>query len=49
MIALILYTALVLLIGIIIGACLTHDMIRDCSKSHKLFIDIYEIIDTRET
>jgi hypothetical protein len=48
MITLVLYTLAVLVIGVLIGACSTHDMIRDCAKSHELFIDIYEIIDTRE-
>jgi hypothetical protein len=48
MIGLILYTLFALIIGILIGALTVHDMIRDCAKNHKLFIDIYEIIDTRE-
>jgi hypothetical protein len=48
MIALVLYTLIVFVIGVLIGAFFTHDMIRDCAKNHELFIDIYEIIDTRE-
>jgi hypothetical protein len=48
MIALILYTGIVFLIGYLLGAWKVHKMICDCAEHHKLFIDKHEIINKKE-
>jgi hypothetical protein len=52
MIRLILYTGFVLLVGFIFGfifcAIKIHDIMDDCAKNKELFVDKYQIIDTKE-